>query len=391
MAFNQNQDGYSLDTTIGPRYGANGQVNYAPGALPAIPMTNYDPTTGAWTAAPGTYTPPASAFADPTKNQNIPLGSAPAAQPGMTAAPTAAYLQSLLGSSQYANNPQAAIAYFNQSTGRTSGNEAVYYDPSVHGTATIGLPDSYLSLNGNQWGITQRTPESSSGGTPAPAPASSTPDPQTQALIDLLTKQQTGADTQQAADQQKANDLYAQLQGRANQALTVNPNDPVIAAQTAAYNATQDRSARNYLGNLAEQSGPYANLQGQQRIVAEQTGQNDAAFQAQLLGSQLTSQRQDIADALNGMRGMLSSQQQNDLQAQLGNIDAAIKQQSLAQSQNQFGQSLGYQYANLGQQGTQFGQNLANQQDQFTQNIGFQYSNQDQQLLQLLLSGLGTA
>lgn len=61
-------------------------------------------------------------------------------------------------------DPQQAAAQFNKQFGRTTGNEAVYYDPSQHGgKATIGLPDAYLSLEGNGWSITPR-----SGGGAAP-------------------------------------------------------------------------------------------------------------------------------------------------------------------------------------------------------------------------------
>lgn len=59
-------------------------------------------------------------------------------------------------------DPQSAVTQFNQKYGRTTGNEAVYYDPSQHGgVATIGLPDAYLAKPGGSWDITQR------GGAPA--------------------------------------------------------------------------------------------------------------------------------------------------------------------------------------------------------------------------------
>lgn len=76
------------------------------------------------------------------------------------AAPTGAYLQQLLSSGM---NPQEAVARFNSETGRTTGNEAVLYGAEVHGRPTIGLPGSYLSLEGNGWQETQRTPEAPNG------------------------------------------------------------------------------------------------------------------------------------------------------------------------------------------------------------------------------------
>lgn len=85
-----------------------------------------------------------------------------AALPGPlgTAAPTGAYLQKLLAGGM---SPQEAVALFNQQTGRTTGNEAVYYGPEVHGKPTIGLPGEYLSQEGNGWQVTQRLAET--GGT----------------------------------------------------------------------------------------------------------------------------------------------------------------------------------------------------------------------------------
>lgn len=81
--------------------------------------------------------------------------------PGGAPAPTAAYLQSLLaGGMSY----QDAISQFNRETGRTTGNEAVYYGPEVHGKPTIGLPGEYLSQEANGWQATQRAPETGGGG-----------------------------------------------------------------------------------------------------------------------------------------------------------------------------------------------------------------------------------
>lgn len=91
-----------------------------------------------------------------------------AALPGPlgTAAPTGAYLQKLLAGGM---SPQEAVALFNQQTGRTTGNEAKYYGPEVHGVPTIGLPGEYLSQEGNGWQVTQRMAE---GPTTQAAPTS---------------------------------------------------------------------------------------------------------------------------------------------------------------------------------------------------------------------------
>ena len=278
---------------------------------------------------------------------NQQTGAAPAKP---AAAPTSQYLQSLISGGL---SPQDAVAQFNSQTGRTTGNEAVYYNDSRG--QTIGLPEGYLTAADN-WG--SLTPHSEGGG------GAATPDAGMSQLLAYLQQQQASTATQKAADQAKADALYGQLQTRASQAATVDPNNPAIAAQTAAFNAQTDRASRNYLADLAERSGPLANLQGQQRITAEHAGQAGAAFQANLLGQDLSQQRADIADALHSMGGMLSAAQQNDLQAQLGNIDALIKQQGLVQNQNQFGQTLGFQQAGQAQQLEEYLRQLGLQQDQ---------------------------
>jgi hypothetical protein len=266
-----------------------------------------------------------------------------------TPAPTAQYLQSLIASGL---SPQDAVARFNSETGRQTGNQAVYYNDSRG--QTIGLPEGYLTVADNWASLTPHSEGGGGGGG----------DTGMSALLAYLQQQQAGNATQKAADQAKADDLYKTLQARATQATTVNPNDPVIKAQTDAYNAQTDRASRNYLADLAERSGPLANLQGQQRITAEHAGQAGAAFQANLLGTDLSNKRAEIADALHSMGGLLSAAQQNDLQAQLGNLDALIKQQGLVQQQNQFGQTLAFQQSGQAQQLQEYLRQLGLQQDQ---------------------------
>lgn len=87
-------------------------------------------------------------------------GSIAGATPGASAPPAggtagAAEMKALLDGGL---DPKAAVAQFNQKYGRSTGNEAVYYDPSQHGgVATIGLPDAYLAKPGASWDITQRS------------------------------------------------------------------------------------------------------------------------------------------------------------------------------------------------------------------------------------------
>lgn len=157
----------------------------------------------------------------------------------------------------------------------------------------------------------------------------------------------------------RATDLYNTLLSRSNQSLSVGANDPTIRAQTDAYSAAQDRSSRDYLSNLAEKAGPYANLRGETRLASEQAGQNTAGFQAQLMGNELEARRTEIQNALMQMGGILSKDQSTALQAELANLDAALKRQGLALQGQQIGNQNSQFYANLGQGQDQFLRQLA--------------------------------
>lgn len=159
---------------------------------------------------------------------------------------------------------------------------------------------------------------------------SSTTNPQDSALRDMLIKQ---------------------LTQRAQQGTKIDANDPNIKQQVDPYAASQDRASRNYLADLAEKSGPLANLQGQARVAAEHAGQNTGLFQAQLIGRELESRRAEIKDALAQMGSMLSDEQKIALQQELAHLDDATKRLGLqysretAQGQLQLGQNeLGLNY-----------------------------------------------
>jgi hypothetical protein len=179
--------------------------------------------------------------------------------------------------------------------------------------------------------------------------------------------------------------LFDQLLSRAQQGTAIDRNDPTIRAQADSYAANEERARRNYLGDLAEQAGPLANLRGEQRVTAEQLGHNTGAFEAELVARELTSRRAEIADALHSMQGLLTQEQQFTLTKELANLDDAIKQQQLGLQgrqmdlqNNQFFSNLGLQGRQLDMQGQQFGQQLA-----------YNYESLDQQLLRQLLSSVG--
>jgi hypothetical protein len=149
-------------------------------------------------------------------------------------------------------------------------------------------------------------------------------------LIRQMMEQQAAAAAENKA---RADALYGRLSEIGNQSLAVDRNDPSIRAQADAYSAQRDRQARNYISDAAERSGPYTNIDGTRRMVAEHAGQASGAFEAGLLGKELAARRQEIAQALAQSGAMLTADQQNAPQKQLAILDNAIKEQRLAVTQ----------------------------------------------------------
>jgi hypothetical protein len=202
-------------------------------------------------------------------------------------------------------------------------------DPNkVSANGTVTLPDgSIMDLrqgakagnNTAQWlgvgqmnnGVAQYYP---TGGSQTTAVSSSTTtQPQTSPLWDAL---------------------YNQLMGRANQSLNISPDDPIIKGQTDAYSAQQERARKTYLDSLAESAGPYASgaMLGQSRITAENMGQDVGNFQSQLMGRELQSRRDEIAQALQSQQSMLSDAQRLALQKELAYLNDATQRYGIATS-----------------------------------------------------------
>lgn len=81
--------------------------------------------------------------------------------------------QSILSLLQGGMDPQEAVSQFNQKNGRSTGNEAVYYNDSRG--ITIGLPGGYAALTPNGWTWTNRVPETGGGGQTSPWLSTSQP------------------------------------------------------------------------------------------------------------------------------------------------------------------------------------------------------------------------
>ena len=134
------------------------------------------------------------------------------------------------------------------------------------------------------------------------------------------------------------NSLMDYLMGRVNQSLAINRNDPVIRQQADAFDAQGQKARRDFLGDVAEQNGPYNSgaLMGQARMSAEALGKSVGSFEAMLMQKELDARRLEIQNALNGAIGMISEQERNDLTRELGRLDNALAYARLNQDAYQF-------------------------------------------------------
>jgi hypothetical protein len=126
--------------------------------------------------------------------------------------------------------------------------------------------------------------------------------------------------------------------------------DPVNKGAQDAYNAQETRNAdtmRNAIGERAAAEGTYGTGgYTNQLLGAEQTaGENKANFAATLATRTLERQRSELMSALSLGAGVMSAEQQRALMARIAEIDAAIRQQSVTNQNNQFNQNLGWEQA----------------------------------------------
>ncbi len=165
----------------------------------------------------------------------------------------------------------------------------------------------------------------------------------------------------QAPLQQQQSTLFDELQRRFQQSETPTANDPIIRQQADTYSANTERSKRNYLADLAESSGPNANLLGETRLANEHAGQANAGFEAELMGREVSARRDEIQQALSQYGSLLTAEQQMALQKELAQMNDQLQRTSLSQQGNQFNLTLG--------------QNM----DQFLRELALRESNQNQQ------------
>lgn len=240
-------------------------------------------------------------------------------------------------------------------------------------------------------------------GPPGAAPAGPPPPPNSAATDPADRTQQQGLNSQtysptpEAAPTQNTTNQGTQdvvrnsyLQ-QAEQGTAVDTNDPNFRQQADAYAAAQERARRTAVSQTAEQyagSGATGAQTAEERLINEQSGQNQAGFEAQLVGHELQNRRSEIQNALTQLGGMISGDQARALQKQLADIDAQLKQAGLDQSS-----ALGQRELDIRQQLGLGGLNvdlmrLLTQNQQYNNDLGFRIGSTEAGLNQSALDSL---
>lgn len=122
--------------------------------------------------------------------------------------------------------------------------------------------------------------------------------------------------------------------GRMTQNVVPSADDPVIRAQTNAYNANVDRQTRNLISDQAEKLGPYATgaLHGTDLMARERAGQVKGSFEADLVGRELQSRREEVQRAIDTMQAVLTEDQRAALERERMALDAELTRLGISTS-----------------------------------------------------------
>lgn len=160
--------------------------------------------------------------------------------------------------------------------------------------------------------------------------------------------------------------ILDRLMGLADQySKPVTAQDPSIAAASDAYGAQTDRALQQYREQAAERAHaegvPTGAFDAQIGGAVTSAGMAKASNVSSMVIDQLNKQRAQLSDVLSQGAGILSAQDQADIQNKVANIDAALKKEGL----NLQGRSLDIQQQ-LGQGGLDLQRlGLTNQNNQF--------------------------
>jgi hypothetical protein len=222
------------------------------------------------------------------------------------------------GKDNYQGSPDPDFNKIQPGDPVSGANNLVWYH-----TRVLGGPDNF---GGNNW--IQAPPGAySATGTPAGAIASPQANTTQPGQSGYYGGSATGPQAYNTNPTSQAVTMDT-LMSRLTQPTTIDTNDPAFRKQADTYAAASERARRNAVSDAAEAAGPYGTgaLQGQQRMLTENAAQQQAGFEADLVGREIQNKRDEVQNALTSMTGLLSQDQQNALQLQLAQLDAQLKQ-----------------------------------------------------------------
>ena len=211
---------------------------------------------------------------------------------------------------------------------------------------------------------------------PAPAPTSGPPDsgggsdPLSTFLQNWLQSQQPNAQT--TADRSS---LLQRLLGLADQySQPVTAQDPTIAAAADAYHGTSARSVNAYREMAAERANaegvPTGAFDSQIGNAQNTAGENEANYTTSLMNTEMQSRRSALMSVLQNAGGLMSAEDQSDIQNKIAAIDSMLSEQQIEQTGQLGGESLSLEQllgeGALGNQST----SINNQNNQFYDQLG---------------------
>lgn len=141
-------------------------------------------------------------------------------------------------------------------------------------------------------------------------------------------------------------DIRAQLMALLNQP-AVDENDPSIAGAISANRVAQERSLDQERDQIAEAAyaqhlGGAGSTGASYQAARERTGASEGQFAGNLVAQQALSRRNQITQILQIGAGVMTADQQQQLQRELANLDAILRQQSITNQNNQANDRLGF-------------------------------------------------
>lgn len=139
--------------------------------------------------------------------------------------------------------------------------------------------------------------------------------------------------------------IRAQLMSLLNQP-AVSENDPDISGAISANRVATERSLAQERDQISESAnaqhlGGAGSTEAQIQAARERTGVGQGQFAGNMVAQQALARRNQITQLLQIGAGVMTADQQQQLQRELANLDAQLRQQSITNQNNQFNDQLG--------------------------------------------------